>query len=267
MVVILAAGRGSRMELKDGVSKCSVTLPDGRSSVRRLIDQFVNLGEKEFVVVVGYGAESVVKSVGNVIGASVCFIYNGNYDTRGCEYSLACSAPILDINKDLIIVEGDLVTTESNLEAIVQYHDNSVLVRPPEYLGDRSVAVICSEGNRIVLKFLYDKSHCFNMKTLERIVPEIHDSFQIWKISSGSSLKDFKELLETYKERADSSSSDKDYKFAPGLLSINEFTTRHIMKTVTVPSPDEWMNLNSQDDIERLRNDSPWFQSTPEDMF
>lgn len=256
MVVILAAGKGSRMGLRDGVSKCSVTLPDGRSSVRRLIDQFINLGEKDFVVIVGYGAESVVKSVGNVTEASVCFVYNGNYDTRGCEYSLSCSAPILDINKDLIIVEGDLVTTASNLEAITQYHDNAVLVRPSSHLCDRSVAVVCSDDNRQVLKFLYDKCHTFDMKSLEKIVPQIYDSFQVWKISSGSSLVDFKYLLKLYKEFADDESSDKDYKFESGLLSINEFVTRHVMSTVLVPDPDKWINLNSKDDIDRLEKNN-----------
>ena len=76
LVIILAAGKGSRMGLPEGQSKCGVIVPGlNRSSVDRLIDQFYLRGERQFVVVLGYGAESVVESISDHKN-HIKFVYN-----------------------------------------------------------------------------------------------------------------------------------------------------------------------------------------------
>lgn len=275
MVVILAAGKGSRMNLKGNVSKCSVTLPDGSgdSSVARLVRQFKSLGETKFVIVVGYGAESVVKSV-EVNGESIpevdiTWIYNGKYETRGCEYSLACAASSIEEEDDhLIIVEGDLVTTRNNLATIVETPSTSVLVRDKNLLCKKSVAVLCDDEGVRAIKFLYDKSHELDMSLLRHLTDNVYDSFQVWRINKDD-LMEFKSRLSSYKRYADDISSGKDFKMASGLLTINSLILDRPMNALHVPDPNSWINLNSESDIDLLNNDkeTPWFQRTSEDMW
>lgn len=253
MVVILAAGKGSRMNLPAGVSKCSVKLPDGRSSVQRLIDQFKELGEDWFVLVVGYGATSVSRSLDDLTGAVTTCIYNTKYEWRGCEYSLASAAYAFSCEEDVIIVEGDLVTTTENLRAIVESRETSVLVRPASLLSKKSVAVACDDTGSRVVKFLYDQDHQFDMRSLEKVVPRIYDSFQVWKISK-EDVPDFKKGLLDYKKQADSKDSDYRLKMASGLLTINSHIINHSMTVRQVPKPLAWINLNSEDDIKSLNS-------------
>lgn len=267
MVVILAAGKSSRMKnLPKGESKCSVLLPDGRSTVRRLIDQFKVLGEYNFTVIVGYGAESVVREVGTgeCKGEIVNFIYNGKYDTRGCEYSLSLCAPAINPdNEDLIVVEGDLVTTTENLKRIFDHKGTSVLTRPREFLGRKSVAVLCNDESTRVIRFIYDQLHVFDMKTLSEIRPclRVYDSFQVWKFSSGEDLRDFKFLLEKYRADSDYGCKDQEYQFASGLLSINEFIGSRRIEPLSTAFPEDWINLNSEEDLKLLNDKSlcSWF--------
>lgn len=265
MVVILAAGQGSRMNLKEGISKCSALLVDGNSTVGRLVNQFKSLGETKFIIVVGYGAESVVKMVEvngeSVPGVDITWIYNGKYKTRGCEYSLSCAASSIDENEDhLIIVEGDLVTTTSNLSSIVDTNCTSVLVRDSDHLCKKSVAVVCDDEDTVVVKFLYDKSHQFDMSSLVQIIPTVYDSFQVWRINK-EDLEEFKYKLSQYKQYADDETSGQDFRMASGLLTINSLILDRTMRILPAPEPDSWINLNSEEDLNLLYDDkeTPWF--------
>lgn len=258
MVVILAAGQGSRMGLEEGVSKCSVKLPDGRSSVRRLIDQFKSLGETKFVVVIGYGSDSVVKSVGTDHQVDVSYVYNGNYSDRGCNYSLACAEGSIDSRENVIVVEGDLVTSDDNLQTIVDSTESAVLVRPPCFLSEKSVAVICDDDCTQVLKFVYDKSHHFKMQDLPEIFSQVFDSSQVWKISRDNVLS-FKNLLAYYKDACDFENCDEVFRMESGILSLNNLALSTKMRPLYVPSPDNWVNLNKSSDIELLAKEDSWY--------
>ena len=62
MVIILAAGKSSRMRLKD-ISKCAIKINDEDTSVSRLIRQFELCGEHEFLIVIGHSCHCLVDSL------------------------------------------------------------------------------------------------------------------------------------------------------------------------------------------------------------
>lgn len=255
MVVILAAGKGSRMKLKDNVSKCSVKIDDMETSVSRLIKQFYKYGQKKYVVIVGYGKEFVINGVMDSLksfstSVSCEFIDNSNYNKFGCEYSLSCltKSKLLTMEDDLIIVEGDLVTSDDNIKSICENSGTCILARPSYYLSKRSVAISRSNRNStVVSRFIYDPSHKIDFSKY----PNHLDSMQVWKIRD-KDLPTFCSLLSQYKSECDEGTSECPD--ASGLLSINTLCKSVEMKILMSQKPDEWMNLNTQKDVQDFKN-------------
>lgn len=243
------------MKLKDKVSKCSVKIDDMETSVSRLIKQFYKYGQDTFVIIVGYGRESVIEGVQDSLTGfsatmSYQFIDNPNYDKFGCEYSLSCltKSSFLTMDSDLIIVEGDLVTSDDNIKSICENSGTCILARPSRYLSKRSVAISCSNRNStVVSRFIYDPSHKIDFSKYQNYF----DSMQVWKIRD-KDLPTFCSLLSRYRSECDEGTSECPS--ASGLLSINSLCKSVEMKILVSQKPDEWMNLNTQKDVQDFKN-------------
>lgn len=246
------------MKLDSEVSKCSVMIDSKDTSVSRLIKQFSKLGEKNFVIVVGYGQGSVISSVNeclsdsDVKGVNIEFIYNKFYADYGCEYSLSQVSrsdlfedPDFEWTEDLTIVEGDLIISDSNLLKVMENGDTCVLCRSGKFLSKRSVAI---SGEGVVKRFLYDQSH----KTdFHKYKGKLKDSMQVWRFVGPLDVKRILDLLKDYEKGCTEGSYDPG---ASGLFSINRFCEDHKMEMLLSGRPEEWMNLNTKQDLKEFNN-------------
>lgn len=250
LVIILAAGKGSRMGLPEGQSKCGVIVPGlNRSSVDRLIDQFYLRGERQFVVVLGYGAESVVESISNHAD-DINFVYNPFYESKGCGYSLSLVGPYLRPSNDNIvyILEGDSIYSDRNIDTICSGVLSGSLVRSSNYLSKRSVGVICNEANlhdenyQKIISYVYDQSHQSDFESVKNLFKDgysLYESMQLWKIT-GQDIKYFLDTLSQFK-----------------LTSSNLYPYRDMIRCnrmllpIHSDDPTRWVNLNTKEDLNK----------------
>lgn len=270
MVVILAAGKGSRMGLEEGVSKCAVPCvgtPE-ESTVSRLLRQFKEEGHEDFVIVTGYGAESVYKNTKIPKGARVHWVHNPRYADFGCCYSTALGVTVAvglmrshkdeEVSKDyapynsLIIVEGDTVTSYRNL---MDFHHgglsplsrvSEVLCRESSFLSNKSVAVLTDEGSR-VRRFLYDQNHKFDFTQIAHI-DKFYDSCQMWKFTYEDALL-LSKVSQEYKMKVEIQN------FGPenGVYLFNQILSKIEVKPLLCSESKSWFNLNTRDDLNNIK--------------
>lgn len=233
MVIILAAGRGSRMGLPDGISKCSIEI-NGETPVNRLIRQFREQGEEKFKVVIGYGADSVIQS----LKEDCELVYNRFHSILGCAYSLSC----VDIEKEgtVYIVEGDSIFSDENIHCICRSMSTSVLARSPEYITERSVSI--NNHARPDTTFNYDKTHKYAFKC------DDYESMQLWKIK-GVDVTKLSTVLKIYHNSC--SKIGEGYSDASGVFPLNLMCSYFC--PVVSPDPEGWINLNTEDDIKKAK--------------
>ena len=259
MVVILAAGKGSRF--KGTTSKLITKIDKEHTTVTRLISQFYSLGEKEFNIIVGYDSDNVIKSIERYLNnhedinlsVIVNYIYNSKFNIAGCEYSFSCCYSCLHSPEPLYVIEGDLVTSTQNLKRITQTEHTCVLVRPPFYLGKRSVCALTYK-NQYVSELIYDRSHKSDFSQLIELSNNLVDCMQIWKFV-GEDIEILKNKLYDYKV-----SVDRNYchdRLANGLLSINNLINfsenLDTIKIIESEYPDELINFDTIDDLTKIK--------------
>lgn len=255
MVIIMAAGRGSRMGLEEGRSKCSIDLNGSYlCSVSNTINQFVRLGiDKNFVVVTGYSNIHLVSTINfsKDKTANVTYIYNNFWENRGSCYSLVTAWSTIQENEPLYIVEGDSVFSDDNLNLISSCEESSCLVRSGGYLSSRSVAVVTNFDK--VSVFMYDSTHSTDFSKFNEINLKTYDSMQLWKISS-SDTKLFKRILkEVSQNYIDYGSSG--FKDQTNLVPLNRIISLGVtMNFVETEDPDGWVNLNTKEDIQKAKD-------------
>ena len=199
MVIILAAGKGTRFGLPEGVSKCSVKLNNEyhESTVARLIRQFYRINdEKRFTLVVGYGHDTVINSVKDnrkyYEDAQIDIIINNNYDKYACGYSLYLSCDSvgrlsLFSCQQIYIAEGDSVYSDECIRLICDTPRSCCLVRDPSFINTSSVVVTTDKETGRVINFLYDPNHQINYNNYKTMIDctgtqSVHESMQLWKI-------------------------------------------------------------------------------------
>lgn len=253
MVVIQAAGKGNRMGLPEGISKCSITIDpiSGASSVVLLIEQMRRVcGEKEFIIVLGYGADSVVKSIKESLSykdINIKYMYNPRYED-GCYFTVECAYPsLLSGESPVYFIEGDSIYTDSVVREIHKDQRSCSAVRCYDYLTTRSVAVLQSSTFSPVSLYVYDPTHEIEMSQFHKLGVNVYDSMQLWKITDKVLLK------ESFEELKDQ--SDRIPNEATNLLIFNQYIS-HGGKIIPrlVSDPDGWINLNTKEDVERARN-------------
>lgn len=259
MVVIMAAGRGSRMGLPEGVSKCSVTIgwceKQELCSVTRLILQACNFSsERDFTVVVGYGSESLIQKIEDFdfgdYKVNIKFCINKEWSISGSGRSLqkglcaAFSDTEIKEDESLYLLEGDAVYHNSSIQLLFQSQSTCVSVRSEDYLTESSVAVLTHPLVHQVLLFLYDKTHQTQMGVLKNLGMKVFDSMQAWKLKGRS---DIMTLYYVLADCTEDSSTNLD-----GLNLA--FAMRDLKMTYCLSEDSEgWVNLNTSEDLIRAQ--------------
>lgn len=112
-VVLLAAGRGTRMQVGEDGHKSLLTLA-GRPAIVRIVDAVLRAGVRQVVVVLGHSADRVRSALEAAYGDRLTFVLNERYaeDTNILSTHLGVEA--LDAPQDgYLIVETDVALEDA----------------------------------------------------------------------------------------------------------------------------------------------------------
>ena len=123
-VIILAAGRGSRLSpLTDDKPKCMVKL-FGKSLLEWQIEKFREVGIKDISVVTGYKKELIV-----IEGIKI--YYNKNFEKTNMIETLFCAKK--EINERVIVSYGDIIFQNSVVEKLIESKEDFSVVVDKEW--------------------------------------------------------------------------------------------------------------------------------------
>ena len=127
IIVILAAGRGSRLKKTlpksfPYVTKSLINI-DNEPAIKRLINQFLAINQNQIILVLGHKYESILK----VVNKNQEFILNNDYKNDSNLRSLFIVAErvlnnkIYDIKDGLLVIEADSFFSNKNLENFIKH--------------------------------------------------------------------------------------------------------------------------------------------------
>jgi dTDP-glucose pyrophosphorylase len=152
--LILAGGRGKRLdELSAHNNKC-MTKINGRPAIEYNLDNAVNSGVDEIIIVVGYRAEDVINYLGNKY-KNKRLSYVIQWEQRGLVHAIECSKEALAGDDFMLLLGDEIMVNPRHREMIQEFRkgevfalcgilwvDNKELIR-------RTYTLIQDESNRI----------------------------------------------------------------------------------------------------------------------
>lgn len=183
-VVILAAGRGSRLQGRtDLVPKCLVEVA-GQPMLSRMLNELEHLKVEHIVIVVGYLREKIKDHVATFHPTlPITFVENSQYHETGSAKSLHLGLMVVPNSRHVLIVEADVVLEEGLCESVLKYCkkdiDAATLLAPyaPDLSGtfalvyNNCVLAWCHESIRKP-DFLLQKSYkTVNITLIKRFGP------------------------------------------------------------------------------------------------
>ncbi|TVQ46286.1 MAG: phosphocholine cytidylyltransferase family protein [Saprospirales bacterium] len=128
--VILAAGRGTRLEeMTDYIPKCLIQV-GGQRLLDRMLTELENTGIQEVILVVGYQSEKIISLIGNTFGKmKITYVINSDWETTNNVLSLYMAVDQIKtsfflLESDIILENGALATLDvSNTMAVEKYKE------------------------------------------------------------------------------------------------------------------------------------------------
>ncbi|ELX67355.1 aminotransferase class I/II-fold pyridoxal phosphate-dependent enzyme [Prevotella nigrescens] len=192
--IILAAGMGRRLgEYTKNNTKCMLPI-NGERLIDRTLTQLSTLNINRVIVVVGYGADNLIKYIGNRYNRflKIEFIHNPIYDKTNNIYSLALAKEKMK-EDDTLLLESDLIYEESILRmAIESSYPNLALVAKWESWMDGTVVQIDNEYN--IINFINSQAFSF------RDVNSYYKTVNIYKFSKEFVTRKYIPFLNAYCE-------------------------------------------------------------------
>lgn len=189
--VILAAGMGKRLkDLTQNRAKCMVEV-NGISLAERALRILDRKNLSRIVVVVGYKAEELQKSIEELqISTPVIFIHNEIYDRTNNIYSLLMAKEYL-VKEDTLLLESDLIFEESLIDCLIEDQ------RPTLALVDKFASWMdgtCMEldADDVIRDFIPGKYLKFEEKE------QYYKTVNIYKFSQNFSAHTYIPFLEAY---------------------------------------------------------------------
>ncbi len=181
--VILAAGIASRLRpLTDNTPKCLLKI-NGKTLLQRTIDNFVENGITELLIVTGYLQQMIIDFVTkNYPQISIKFIENRDYSTTNNIYSLFLAEDFV-CGEDFILSDSDILFSKDIIFALLADKSSNVLAMNRHELGEEEIKII-SDENRNVLE----------ISKICSIEKAIGESVGLEKMSAEYSVALFKEL-------------------------------------------------------------------------
>ena len=221
--VILAAGRGTRMGMKDA-PKCLLKIGK-KSIIEHQVDYLRNLDCKKILVVTGYNSNKIKNTLGN----SVEYIFNKNFEKSNNMYSLWEARDF--VNDEFICIYGDLFFHKKILEKCAMSNSDMVLVVERNLRDETMKVKIENEKIVQVNKKIDSKNTDGNF------------------IGMGKFSKNSKNhLFQTIKELMEKGNEDAYYTLAIENL-IKQGKTVHFVETGGLP----WMDIDTKKELEDVR--------------
>ena len=128
-LLILAAGRGTRLGTKGHHLPKAMMKIHGRTLIERVISQFLDQGIVGINVVVGYRSHMLMEHVISTFPeCNVRFIVNDDVFHKDNIYSVWCAREVF--GADLIMMDGDLILDDGLVDRIMSSrHENALFLR------------------------------------------------------------------------------------------------------------------------------------------
>jgi len=148
--VILAAGRGTRLEkMTDFIPKCLIEV-GGNSLLERMLSQLKAIEIETVVIVVGYKNEKIIEKIGDEYGKlKIIYVKNEQWETTNNVLSLYLATDYL--KESFLLLESDLILDSRALETFKP--NNSMAVEKFKNFMDGTV-VSLSDFNNVNQIFL-----------------------------------------------------------------------------------------------------------------
>ncbi len=150
--VILAAGRGSRLEnITDDLPKCLVRV-NGETLLKRMLSQLNELQIENVILVVGYKYDQIKNVIGSSYGdLKIDYVLNTDWATTNNVYSLYLTVD--KISSNFLLLEADLIFEKHTLKPLMDSLNTMLVDRYQSFMDGTVVSLKPSgEVNQMFLK-------------------------------------------------------------------------------------------------------------------
>ncbi len=152
--LILAGGRGKRLnELSSQFNKC-MTMISGRHAIEYNLDNAVNSGVDEIIIVVGYRAEDIINHFGNRY-AHIPLRYVIQWEQKGLVHAIECARESIGRDDFMLLLGDEIMVNPRHREMIGEFNKGETFafcgilwVDDPSVIS-KTYTLIQDEGNRI----------------------------------------------------------------------------------------------------------------------
>lgn len=123
-LIILAAGRNSRIFKEIGKHKCLLTV-DNKTLLSKIIDDSLSIGIKKIIIVVGYKSNKLKKFI-RINHKKIKIIKNTDYLKTDMLHSAVLA--LRKLNDDIIISYSDIIYDKEILKKIVKLKSKNILI-------------------------------------------------------------------------------------------------------------------------------------------
>lgn len=234
--IILAAGYGRRMKpLTDNNHKTLLPIA-GVPIINRIIDALVECEVRDIVVVTGYLRNKLVTHLNQTYPhLSLTYIHNEKYAQTNNIFSLALAFESIEIDRDILLIESDLIFDPSVLRRLLNNkHKNVALV--DHYGPGMDGTVVTVDGKHItnvIPPHLQSENFDFSDK---------FKTLNIYKFSQEFAATNFKKLLTYYARVID------DNCYYELILGILIFMQREVIHAEILEG-EKWAEVDDPNDL------------------
>lgn len=147
--VVLAAGRGNRLEWRTDACPKSLVPLAGKPIIHHVLATLAGAGITEAIIVIGYHGEQVRASLGDgrELGLTLRYVWNTDY-RRGNASSLWCALPYV-AGEPFLLVMGDHISSPTLLRSFLAGTDGHSAIAIDR--SERSVEIV-AEATKVELR-------------------------------------------------------------------------------------------------------------------
>jgi choline kinase len=244
--IILAAGYGKRMRPLTYNNHKTLFKVAGKSIIERIIDALSECNITEIYIVCGWFAEELKDFLNKKYPAfSINYIHNKYYASTNNIYSLSMALEQILINKDILLIESDIVFEPAVLKLLIDsQHFNTALVDYYKTGMDGTVvSVFENKITQVIPPHLQGKNFNFSDK---------YKTLNMYRLSKDFVKTDFKRLLSYYAKAIDKNCY---YEQILGIIIYMQKETIH----AKILNGEKWAEIDDPNDLkaaEFIFNDS-----------
>ena len=121
-LIILAAGKSSRIYDDIGYNKCLIKLDTDETIIERIINYAITLNINNIKIVVGYKKENIINNLKRY--KKLKFIFNDKYGSSNMVHSLVCA--LQKTNNDTIVTYSDVIFDKSIFQKIIKKNKQNI---------------------------------------------------------------------------------------------------------------------------------------------